>query len=220
MLLSLLSAIGSTAPGPVPTPGLYIAGGNRNEVPYTRTTFSTPSDPKNHVRQQSIHVRSPENCILRNPLVDFSSWYANANGGESSTNLNPFKLRAALEYPLGTRYRLYFPGDLIEQLMSVSDGGMDVEAYLDPLLGNFDIPPATSYWIRLYENFLNVDETPYTGTSYNALMNQLLAPGRNECNMAGSDPNDDRTVVGNMTAVSGVSQSYGFTMIRGIGVTP
>lgn len=210
MLHNFLGAFSSYGSGAIPPPPYYISGGNRSEVPYTYTTIVTSTQ---HVRQCSILVKSPAHASLLNPKVNFSNWTALANGGESTSSLFPFYLRAALEYPLGTRKRLYFNGGNtdIEQFMSL---GLDVETALDPDAPDLIIPPNSDYWIRIYQNYTNLDGTPYSGTQYNHLLNQLLAPNRNECNMSGSDPNDDRTVVGNMTSVAGISQSYGFTMIR------
>lgn len=207
LLTQLSMAFGggaTSSPTPPVTPNIY--GGNRSEVPYTFSTFTTST---NNNRMQSIHYITPANAQLANPIVSFSNWYANANGGESSTNLNPFILTAALEYPLGTRYQLLFPSSATSYTMSK---GADVEASLaSPLT----IPAATDYWIRVKTLILNPDGTVYSGSSFNFLLNQLVASGRNEGNMSSATPTDDFTVTGTINAVASTGQVYGPTMVRG-----
>lgn len=211
MLYNLFGSLSTFAPGPIPPPPYLVAGGNRSEVPYTYNTISNG----NYVRQCSIHVQSPASAKIKNPRCWFSFWNAFANGGEGYSSLRQFYLKAALEYPLGNRYAYYFNGS-DTQLMS---GGIDALCQLDNAV-NIIVPANTSYWIRIYQEFTNSDGSPYTGGSFNAPMNQLLNVSRNECSMGGTDPSDNRTVTGSMTAVAAATQVYGPTLIYGEPLTP
>ena len=176
-----------------------VAAGNRNMVPYS---FSGTGNA-NFMKYNRIRFQTPQFTGIQNPRVSYVNWYANPLGGESGTNFIAFKLWAALEYPLGTIYPMTFGGADFCQL----DPGMRVEC--DPL--PVTIAPGDAFYIRHDQEHLGV-----TG-SYNALVNQLVAPGRNEAAQSGADNAVRKSTGGTITAVASLNQVYGPSLIRGIG---
>lgn len=187
--------------------GRFVVAGNRSEMPSASATVTDG----NNVRQSVISFVSHANATIKNPKVTYCNYFPQANSGEASTGLPPFRLRSAFEYPLGTRYR-YYANHLVTTTLNPAT---DVEFSLDPSL-SLNVPPGSTCYIRTWREILNMDGSDYSGGDFTNFVNQYVAPGRNEGSKNGSDNTVDNTLVGTITALGATTQVYGPCLIRGI----
>ncbi|WP_165063923.1 capsid cement protein [Paludisphaera rhizosphaerae] len=174
-----------------------IAAGNRNMVPYSYANTGNT----NNVKNNRVMFRAPLLYAAKDLLLTYVNWYANPLGGESTTNLLQFNLRAAVEYPLGTMHQVTFGG----QVTRLMDLGDTVES--DPV--PVTITPGETFYVRTWREHLGVS------AAYNELVNQIVTPGHNEAAMSGTNNADDRTMSGTITAVASLNQVYGPMLVRG-----
>ena len=183
-----------------------IIAGNRNRVP---TAYALSGSP-NVMKYDGISHYAPKTTGLNAARAFFENRYAQANGGNASTSLVPFKLQASLEYPIGgTLTPLTFSG-VDEVTLNAGDA-----VWSDSV--NVSIPAGAAYRIRTDREHLSTG-----GANYNQLSNVLLSsgtsPGKQDHATSGTDNtiHKSRGQGGTYSAFSGTTSSYTATVVEGM----
>lgn len=184
------------ARSPAPFP---VSAGNRNQVP---TTTSTTTNPARNIR---LHYAAPQTTGFTGLFVQFDNWFSQPTGPSVATNLPALTITAvAVEYPLGTVTQAFCAGSASAALPPGESA-----VFACPV----NIPAAASYYVRYHYVIAG------TGT-LTQLINQLVAPGRNDAAMSSADPTDVRVLSGTITAVGSVGQQYGPSSVTGVPTGP
>lgn len=187
------------------TPATFISSGNRNRS----LAFKNLTSNANPVRQSRLFRKTPLLYGGSNPRLTYGNWFTSAAGGESTADLLTMIVKSSIEIPGDAIYRVTFGGSDSVTL----NPGDTVES--DPVA--ITIPADTDFYVRTYRYFQGT-----SGSTFYEVQCVYVAQGTNayqpvnkgEGLISGTDPLDDRTLSGTITAIGAVTQAYGPMLIR------